>query len=192
MRIASVTLVVLLFAATALAQTAPAVPAQPATGMRFEQLKSYLDLTPSQVEQLKSLETTQRTTIMPIFKEMRTIDTNLRAELNKQPVDPARITQLRAESQTKRTDIQSQRAQLRTQILGVLNTQQQAKLQQLEEALKLQVPARQAAMLDLIPAPNGVLGMQGRMAEARFMNRWGQRRWGQMEMSGMNAPKSNP
>ena len=191
MKVLTVTLVVLLCAATVVAQTAPAVPAQPAAKATFEQLKSYLNLTDSQVEQIKSLETTQRTTLGPIYKEMATIGRNLRTELKKEPVDPARITQLRAELQSKRSDIQNQRAQLRTQIQGVLTTQQQAQLQQLEEALKLQVPARQAAMMDLIPAPNGLPGMRGRLAAARFMDRWGRQR-GQMEMPAVNVPKSNP
>jgi Spy/CpxP family protein refolding chaperone len=190
MRIATVTLAVLLCAATGAAQTVPAAPATGAPRGNLDQLKTFLSLTDPQIQQIKNLEMTQRAVLRPMFKDLATIGRDLRAALKKEPVDPARVTQLRAELQSKRTDIQTQRAVLRTQIQGVLTTQQQAQLQQLQDALNLQAAARQAAMLDLIQARNGLFGMRGRLG-ARFMAGAARRR-GRMAAPAMQAPKASP
>jgi Spy/CpxP family protein refolding chaperone len=169
MKTAIATLAVLLCATAVMAQTGPMNRAQRFPQANFEQLKSFLGLTDQQAEQIKNLRKTQFEAIQPMLQALRQTRQDLRAELNKNTIDSTRVSQLRDQIKSQLAALQTKRSELQTQVRNVLTQLQQSQLAQLEEALKVQAAAREAAALGLITPPQGMQGMRGMLGRQPMM-----------------------
>lgn len=158
MKTLTVSCVVLLMVSMAMAQTAPFERNQRFPGWSLDQLKDYLGLTDQQIDNMKSIQKSQMEAMKPISQEIGRLCNDLRAESKKSRIDSARIDKLRAEIARLSNDLQAMRTFLQQELLKMLVTQQKAALAKLEEVLKLQAAALQAASLGLIEGPGGFTG----------------------------------
>jgi len=181
---------ILLTATVAMAQTRPVNPPQRSLdrgmnqlqgniqrvpGAGLTQLKEYLGLTDDQITDIRTLQKTQREQLRPLAQQMAQTSRQLREELQKEPVDSAVVSNLRAQIKALTAELQAKQKEYTQQLRATLNADQQAKLAELEEAMKqrdadLRAIARQAAMLGLIDAPRNSGGLRGNFRRG-FMNR---------------------
>ncbi|MBM3792238.1 MAG: periplasmic heavy metal sensor [Acidobacteria bacterium] len=164
------TMALLVLSGTVMGQAGPGDRAGRPRGGGFGELKEQLSLTDTQIESLKALLKAQREALKPQVLELAQLGRQLREELQKDPVDAARVSRLRAEIQAGKNALQAVRSQDRQQLRSVLSPDQVAMLAKFEEALGLQQAARQAAALGLIEAPR-----RARTARQVLQNRFNQR-----------------
>ncbi|MFH1574384.1 MAG: periplasmic heavy metal sensor [Acidobacteriota bacterium] len=164
------TMAILVLSGTAMGQAGPGDRAGRPRGGGFGELKEQLSLTDTQIESLKALLKAQREALKPQALELAQLGRQLREELQKDPVDAARVSRLRADIQARKNALEAVRSQNREQLRSVLSPDQVAVLAKFEEALGLQQAARQAAALGLIEAPR-----RERTARQGLQNRFNQR-----------------
>ncbi|MFN8007432.1 MAG: periplasmic heavy metal sensor [Terriglobia bacterium] len=138
---------------TLLAQD-PSAPSGPPWGPpSFDALKTFLQLTDKQVQDLTALQTSFRDAVKPIHEQIRTKEKDLHTEMGKGSPDSALVAQLLVDIKGLRSQIKSKRDELRPQLLALLSDSQKNSLATLQQALTLQQTAHQAARLDLIDGP---------------------------------------
>jgi Spy/CpxP family protein refolding chaperone len=182
MRFAKYTIAVLLLAGAVFAVFAQQGPAAKRRPMRAgaqaaqngapQALSDYLKLTADQEAQIKAIQTSHREAVQPFAEQMRAKSTELRNAMKADPVDSAKVTALRAEIGKLREDMKAQRDSFAAKFRNVLSVEQQKSLEALEQALKLQAAARQAAHLGLINPPENA-GEWGWFGPGRGMMRYG-------------------
>ena len=145
--------------------SSPAAPGPKAS--RLDALKSYLQLSDQQVQDMTALLTTFRTSVQPIHQQIMTDQTQLKQELVKSSPDSNVVAQLLVDVKNLRAQIKTKRDALRPQLLAVLSDSQKNSLSTLQQALSVQQAAHQAAALDLIEGPQG-----GAHGAAGFGRRW--------------------
>jgi len=155
MRFAAWTLSAVLFAGTLFAQQDPPQGPRGAGRPAFQELKTYLNLSDTQVANLKAVEIALREAIRPLLQDLAAKRQALRAENEKAAPDQNVITQLKQEIENLLGQIQTQRANYQKQALTYLNADQLSLLDKLSQALQLAPVARAAAALDLITPPEG-------------------------------------
>ncbi len=122
---------------------------------RFDALKEYLKLTPQQITELREVQSSMRDAVRPLVQDLVPQVKALRTALRQDPVDSAAVTRLRQEIESARTTIRAKRDEFGAKARGVLTPDQVSSLGALEQALKLQAEARQAAQVGLIESPQG-------------------------------------
>ena len=137
---------------TLLAQDGPP-PMGPHEGPRLDELKSYLQLSEKQVQDIKALQSSFRDTVKPIRDQIMSKEKELRQEMGKASPDSSVVAQLMVDVKNFRTQIKAKRDELRPQLLALLTDAQKSLLANLQQALTLQRPAHEAAGLGLIDAP---------------------------------------
>jgi Spy/CpxP family protein refolding chaperone len=146
-------------AATLFAQT-PGAPGQGMRQPRIDELKSYLSLSDSQVQQLQTLRQTQASAQRSTFQSMAEKQQALRDQLNSGSANAAALGQLLLDIENLRKQLTTSRNSFHDQAVTILNADQKAKLTTLENAQKLEPTIRQATgLLLLTPPENG--GMNG-------------------------------
>jgi Spy/CpxP family protein refolding chaperone len=128
----------------------PGVPYQPG----YTELKTALDLTDEQVNQLKRLQQERITASQAVYTQISQKQKQLTDLLTAGSSDAATIGNLNIEIQRLRTQVNTQPpASIKDQALAVLTPDQKTKLEKLQEALNLRAAADQAAGMNLIEYP---------------------------------------
>jgi Spy/CpxP family protein refolding chaperone len=151
---------------TLLAQSSPPVAGPHMAAPRWDALKSFLQLTDTQVQDLTALLTSFRDTVKPTHQQIMTDRKQLKKEMDKASPDSTLVAQLMVEVKNLRSQIKAKRDGLQPQILAVLTDSQKGQLASLQQALSLQPAAHQAAALGLIEAP------QDQSDAMEFGGRW--------------------
>jgi len=167
------TVIVCLAISTAWAQQPPRPPApgpqfvapgpdgRGPQGPQFEELKSALGLTDTQIDQLRQLQQDKRQASRPLFEQIGDKQRALGEALQAGSTDAAALGRFLIDIESLRRQTQTVAESFRTQALALLDSAQKAKLAALEEAAKLQPAIHQAAALDLLAAGQGP-GPRGR------------------------------
>jgi Spy/CpxP family protein refolding chaperone len=116
-------------------------------------LKSYLQLSDKQVQDLTALLTSFRDTVKPIHEQIRTDQKQLKQEMDKASPDSSVVAQLLVKVKNLRNQIKAKRDGLQPQLLALLSDSQRSQLAALQQALTVEPAAHQAAALGLIEAP---------------------------------------
>ena len=141
-----------------------------------EALKAHLGLSDSQMEQLRTMRREQVQAARPDAEAMRAKAQELRALMQTQSPDPAKVGALTVELKQLREKIEASRDGLSVRAAGILTPEQKTKLSELEAAAKLEPAVRQAIGMGLIEAPKPAAGANkaatgagmGRGARARL------------------------
>jgi Spy/CpxP family protein refolding chaperone len=153
MKRATVILAFVLSMGTLLAQQGPP-PAGPGwRAPHWDALKSYLQLSDKQVQDLTALLTSLRETVKPIHEQIRTEQKQLKQEMGKTSPDSSLVAQSMVEVKNLRSQIKAKRDGLQPQLLALLSDSQKSQLATLQQALTVEQVAHQAAALGLIEAP---------------------------------------
>lgn len=155
MRKATVVLAFVLSIGTALAQQGPPPGGPGWGGAHLDALKTFLQLSDSQVQSITALQTSFRSTVKPIRDQIMTKEQELKQEMAKPAPDSAVVAQLMVDIKNLRNQIKSARAGQQPQLLAILNDAQKSSLASLQQALSLQQAAHQAAAVGFIDAPQG-------------------------------------
>ncbi|HLK47076.1 MAG TPA: hypothetical protein VKT49_03015 [Bryobacteraceae bacterium] len=119
----------------------------------YSQLKAYLNLTDTQVQNLISIQSSRNTAQQAIYKQINDKQTQLNMLLTQGTADALTVGQLEIDINNLRKQLPLPNSSYRQQALAVLTPDQTAKLPALVAALQLQTTAYQAITLDLIDAP---------------------------------------
>jgi hypothetical protein len=162
MRISVVAIALILVAAFACAQ-----PAGPA----LTQLKAYLSLSDAQVQSIQAVQSNLRTSTASLRQQMNGKQRELNTAVREGSTSAAALGQLHLDNQALQKRIADAEAAAGPQMAAVLTPAQQALLQNLVEAQKLQAAVREAEMLGFITPADGRgagmgpgMGMGGRGA----------------------------
>lgn len=133
------------------------LPAPIAPKPVYAQLKAYLNLTDTQVQNLLGIQASRNTAQQAIYQQINQKQTQLNLLLSQGTADALTVGQLEIDINNLRKQLPLPNSSFRTQALAVLTPDQTAKLPALVSALQLQATAYQAITLDLIdaPAPTG-------------------------------------
>ena len=142
--------------ATCLAQ-GPGAPLSP----RFDELKTYLGLTDSQIQSLQQLQTQQGQAMQAIHQEIQQKQTALRDALKAGSTDAAALGRLLLDIENLRKRIEQGQTSYQDQARNVLSETQKTKLKALEEAAKLREEIQEATMLRLLTPPAVGPGVAG-------------------------------
>ncbi|MCL4794336.1 MAG: periplasmic heavy metal sensor [Bryobacteraceae bacterium] len=118
-------------------------------------LKTFLELTDAQVQQLVELRRSLPDTVKPFAEQIREKNQALREEMQKTNPDPAVVGKLMVEMKAIREQIHAEHAKLNDQAKALLTDAQKAKLAELEAAQKLAPAIRQAVGFGLIDGLTG-------------------------------------
>jgi|GEM_PF-1800561 len=116
-------------------------------------LKEHLGLTDAQVEQIRALRKQEAANMQAQAAAIRAKALELRQLTESPSADPAKVGALTLELKQLREKAIASRSRVSEQTRAVLTSDQQAKLTQLEEAVKLGPAARQAVALGLVVPP---------------------------------------
>ena len=162
MKTLTAVLTAILFAIPVLAQEPPEGPRGP-HGLRGQALQQYLELTEQQREDLKTNRQALREATRPLMQQMREKRNFLGEEMHSETPNAGTIGQLNIEIKELAEQMKAAREASRADAVALLDSNQQAKLAILQQALELQGLARQAAGANLLAAPKGGFGMRGGM-----------------------------
>jgi len=162
MKTLTTVLTAILFAVPVLAQEPPEGPRGP-HGLRGQALQQHLELTEQQREDLKTNRQALREATRPLMQQMREKRNLLREEMHSETPNAGTIGQLTVEIKELAEQMKAAREASRADAVALLDSNQQAKLAILQQALELQGLARQAAGANLLAAPKGGFGMRGGM-----------------------------
>jgi Spy/CpxP family protein refolding chaperone len=177
-----VNLIPILAASVLLAQT----PQQPAAGQGAqagrakEALKTALDLSDQQIEQLTALRKEERQALQPVRQEMQQAQQALRDATAAGTPDPAVIGKLTLQFRGLRQQVQQSNQTYRDRALGLLNEEQKTKVQNLQQAMqrleRMRPAIAAATQLNLLEAPRKAAGAAvgaGAKVRARVARRAG-------------------
>ena len=137
------------------------VPMPPVQNLQpaYAQLKAYLNLTDTQLQNLLSIQASRNNAQQAVYKQIADKQIQLNTLLSQGTTDAVTVGQLEIDINNLRKQLPLPNSSYRTQALAVLAPDQVAKLPALVNALQLQITASQANTLDLIDAPalNGPL-----------------------------------
>jgi hypothetical protein len=145
----------LLSVGTFLAEQGPPSGGPGSRTPRLDALKSYLQLSDKQVQDLTALLSSFRSTVKPIHEQIMAKRQSLKQEMAKASPDSSVVAQLLVDIKNLENQIKTQRDGLRPQLLALLSDSQKNLLSTLQQALSLQRAAHEAAALDMIEGPQG-------------------------------------
>jgi Spy/CpxP family protein refolding chaperone len=154
----------------------PGGPGMPILGPDIGALKTYLNLTDAQVQQMRQAGEQAR---KQAAEKMRTIQPQVRDQrlalrdlLAKGSNDPAAVGKLVLEIQALHKQVREAREAVRNSQLNVLTAEQKAKFKAIEDAAALPAATRAAIRLGLVPRPQGEPGL-GMMRRGGGLRRQG-------------------
>jgi len=118
-------------------------------------VKTILDLSDSQLQQLKDLRESMTQRQREIATQMRELQQRRRELLQASPPNAAALTDLLIQEQNLQKQIQDQNKAFRDGALILLTASQKEKIQRIEEALKLARDAAPLARFGLLEGPGG-------------------------------------
>ena len=121
----------------------------------LDALKTFLQLSDKQVQDITGLQNSFRDAVKPIHEQIMTKQQELKQELDKASPDSAVVAQLMVDAKNLHNQIKTKRDEQRPQFLALLSEAQKSSLANLQQALSLQQAAHQAAALGLIDSPQG-------------------------------------
>lgn len=124
------------------------------------ELQEILGLSDAQVQQLRDINAALAEAVQPEREQIRTLQSQLRAEFASETPNPSVIGQIEVDIQGLMARMAATRSDFAAQARAALTAEQAAMLVSLEQALALAVPARQAVALNLIDA-GGASGFGG-------------------------------
>ena len=127
----------------------------------FQELKTYLTLTDSQVQGLQQVQQQMREAVQSILRDIQTKEQSLRDQVQKGGADPAALGRLLIDIETQRKRVSDQRTTFQGQALNQLTAAQKTKLKALEEAANLNDEIREATALMLLTPPDAPAGLAG-------------------------------
>lgn len=125
----------------------------PGPNTYYAELKQYLALSEAQGQSLETILKNRNEAQQNIWKQTADKNTQLYQLLESGTASAAQVGQLLIDIRNLEKQIPTLDGPYRTQALNVLTTDQKTKLAKLDEALKLQNTASQAAMLLLLEYP---------------------------------------
>ncbi|MEK7407944.1 MAG: periplasmic heavy metal sensor [Acidobacteriota bacterium] len=130
---------------------------------QFTELKAYLNLTDTQIQQIQQAQRQAMERVQIVVTQIPEKQKALRDLLDKGTTDAAAVGKLVLEIEALHKQVTQAREAGHVAALAVLTTAQKDKLKTLEEAAKLQPVIHQAAMLALLvpPVPQPGLGPGG-------------------------------
>jgi Spy/CpxP family protein refolding chaperone len=120
-----------------------------------EAVKAILDLSDSQLQQLKDLRESMTERQREIATRMRELQQRRRELLQASPPNAAALTDLLIQEQNLQKQIQDQNKAFRDEALNLLTASQKEKVQKIEEAVKLARDAAPLARFGLLEGPGG-------------------------------------
>lgn len=147
---------------------------------RIGAVREALDLTDSQVQQLRDLRKSQMEALKPTFEQMRTKQEALKKEMDTDNPNPATVGQLTVELKALRKSIADGQAERVSKAQAILTPEQQDKLKGLKDARGRMPAVQQAMVLGLLAPPEGagaqmMRGGAGMMRGQRPAQRQGRR-----------------
>ena len=161
-------------------------------GMHSEALNSYLNLTEQQVVDLKTARQASREESRPIMQALREKGRALREEMRMESPNPGVIGDLTVEVKDLRNQLKAARTAQRGELLGLLNEEQRAQVEELERVMSLQAAAHQAAAMNFIEGPERGPGMRGGFGGRGGKGRPGFGPRGRMHGPGPGGPSGGP
>ncbi len=122
--------------------------------LQVQALKNYLDLSDAQISDMRSLRASMRDAHRPLVQELAAKTKALREENQKSDPNSETIAALKERISALRDQIEGQRQKFQLQLRELLNQDQLASLDKLEEALRILPVARAAVAFDLIDSPD--------------------------------------
>jgi Spy/CpxP family protein refolding chaperone len=156
MKIATVSLAMLLSVAVVFAQRGPLGGGPRMGAVQTDLIKSFLNLSEQQLQDLKNLQTSFRDAAHPLMQQIREKAQTLRQTMEQN--SSADVTQLKADLASLQSQVKDLRAQNRNQALGILTEDQKTNLATLQKVLEMMPTAHQALGLSLLEGPEGFPG----------------------------------
>jgi len=136
-------------------------PQGAASQPNYDALKTYLNLTDAQVQQMQQIRQQAASSVSALLPQIRTKRQSLRDLLTSGTADPAAVGKIVLDAYALDKQVQQARTTARTQALAVLSADQQAKLEALQDAASSGPALREAMGLGLVTPPAGPGGMLG-------------------------------
>lgn len=137
----------------------------PPIQINYQDLKTYLNLSDTQLQSLETIQTNKNQAQQAIFQQINTKQQQLNALLNANSSDATQIGQLTIDINNLRKQLPLPLEPYHSQAVAVLTPDQQSKLAALTTALQLGSAASQAVILSLIaplpPRPNTAVPLMG-------------------------------
>ncbi|MEO8660303.1 MAG: Spy/CpxP family protein refolding chaperone [Bryobacteraceae bacterium] len=127
----------------------------------FDNIKTYLTLTDSQLTAIEAIRTSARTANQQTMTDLRTKETALQALLKSSNPDPAAVGKLMVDIQALRATMHTANTSLTDQAVALLTPDQKTKLASLAAAAALQPQIHEASMLLLLTPPAHGAGEMG-------------------------------
>src|SRR5512136_395719 len=127
-----------------------AAPDRPAQTSRFDELKTYLNLTDSQIQSIQQAQQKAMESQRSVLEQIQSKQQTLHDLLDRGTSDAAAVGKLMLDIRALQKQIEQARTATRTQLLGFLTAEQKTKLAALEQAAKLWPLIQQGAMLGLL------------------------------------------
>ncbi len=139
-------------------------PTEPA----FTELKKYLALTDTQLDQLREIMQDRDRAAQEVYAQIQAKQVELNGLLESGSADVARMGQLTLDIHNLTRQPRAPSDQYRQRAVAVLTPDQRAKVPSLDQALKLAPTAYQAVTLNLLdsPAPGGPITIMDRTEQA--------------------------
>jgi Spy/CpxP family protein refolding chaperone len=128
-------------------------PSGPPPQRGIEAIQQYLGLTGDQIQQIENARATGRDSERGLAEQIRAKDAELGALLESGTADAGVVGKLALELDTLRGQMKRLADTARQNVLGILSSEQTAKLQTLEEAAKLRPAIEGASGLGLLSQP---------------------------------------
>ena len=145
-----------------------------------EAVKTILDLSDAQLQELKDLRASVDEQRQEHVTEMRRLQQSQRDLLQASPPDAIALADILVQQQNLQQQIQDEAKAFRDGALNLLTASQKEKVQQIQDALQLVRDAGPLAQFGLIEGPGGP-GGRGGFGGPGFMGRGGVRFQGQFE-----------
>jgi Spy/CpxP family protein refolding chaperone len=129
----------------------------------MDALKTYLNLTDSQVQGLQQIQQQERQATRTTMQTIRQNQANLDSMMQKGGADAATVGRLMVENQTLQSSMSKTRDSFSAQAANTLTADQKAKLKTLPDAVALMPAIHQAMGAGLLAPPQGTSGLSNAM-----------------------------
>jgi Spy/CpxP family protein refolding chaperone len=148
-------------------------PGGPMGAANLDAIKSYLNLTDSQISSLQALQTQTRTANQQTMTDLRTKEQALQTLLQGSSPDPTAVGKALLDIQSTRATLKTAHTNLVSQAVALLTPDQVTKLKALSDAQALEPQIHEASMLNLLAPPANADGAFGPMGFGRGMGPMG-------------------
>ncbi|HEY7680574.1 MAG TPA: Spy/CpxP family protein refolding chaperone [Terriglobia bacterium] len=149
----------LCLAAPTLAQDA--TPQQNRMQRQAEQIKTVLDLTDRQFNELNDVRTAYNEKVRELSTQIRELEKQRREAMQASGTDPLVVGSIALQVQSLQQQIQEENKAYREHALSVLTASQREKVEDIQEAIKLAQQAGALAAFGLLEGQGGMRGFAG-------------------------------